>query len=248
MSLLDLPPDVIGSELIVGAPWTSRQTCRTFRTQVDASRTRLLLRAPLSDDVGPFGRMLARLPRLVEVECHGTWESLLPLTACNRLSRLSFAGACIRDGEFTWLSNARGISDVGPLASCTQLTRLDLRGTGVSDVGPLAACTQLTSLTLSGCTGISDVGPLFTPQGGVQACTQLKSLDLGRCTGLSDVGPLAACKQLTSLDLSWCTGISDVGPLAACTQLTKLDLSGCTDVAIATWPLHRPLYRSLYGF
>ena len=67
----------------------------------------------------------------------------------------------------------------------------------LSDLGPLASLTQLTSLNLWSCDELSDLGPLAS-------LTQLTSLNLSRCEKLNDLGPLASLTQLTSLNLSSC--------------------------------------------
>ena len=51
------------------------------------------------------------------------------------------------------------VTDISPLASLTNLSRLDLTGNEISDLSPLASLTNLTKLTLTG-NEISDLSPL----------------------------------------------------------------------------------------
>ena len=73
------------------------------------------------------------------------------------------------DNEF----HQNPISNLSPLASLTNLERLNLGYTGVSDVSALASLTQLKWLDLS-FTGVSDVSALAS-------LTQLEGLDIRRC-------------------------------------------------------------------
>ena len=116
------------------------------------------------------------------------------------------------DNEYHW----NLISNVSPLASLTNLERLDLSNNAVSDISVLANLTNLTGLFL-GYTAVSDISVLAN-------LTNLERLDLGG-TAVSDVSALASLTNLERLEL-WGTGVSDVSALAHLTNLEWLDLGG----------------------
>jgi len=107
-----------------------------------------------------------------------------------------------------------GLSDLKPLASLSQLQRLNLRNTQVSDLKPLASLSQLQTLFLSG-TDVSDLKLLAS-------LSQLQGLDLA-FTQVSDLKPLASLSQLQRLQLG-STQVSDLKPLASLSQLQSLGL------------------------
>ena len=118
---------------------------------------------------------------------------------------------------------SNNISDVAPLAGLTNLTELVLSGNNISDVAPLAGLTNLTQLWLEG-NNISDMSPL----------ANLKSLTALTLTvnNTSDVAFLANFKNLTELALT-VNNTSDVAPLASLTNLTELALmsSNISDIS-----------------
>jgi len=109
------------------------------------------------------------------------------------------------------------ITDISPLASLTNLTRLGLDGNyWIVDISPLANLSSLVSLSL-GVTGISDLSP-------VANLTNLKYLYL-YSNQISDISPLANLTSLTFLSLDD-NQISDLSPVANLTSLTSLSLGG----------------------
>ena len=61
---------------------------------------------------------------------------------------ITFCGKAVPPATTEVTCHDESVSDVSPLASLTNLTYLDLRGTGVIDVSPLASLTNLTYLDL----------------------------------------------------------------------------------------------------
>jgi Leucine-rich repeat (LRR) protein len=148
--------------------------------------------------------------------------------------------------QLTLYLGGTAVSDLGPLAGLTQLTRLDLSGTAVDDLGPLAGLTQLTQLALWN-TAVGDLGPLtgltqltqlklgdpaVSDLGSLARLTQLTQLDLSG-TAVDDLGPLVGLKHLRQFELRY-TDVNNLEPLAGLGELTRLDLWG-TEVSDLKW-------------
>jgi internalin A len=131
----------------------------------------------------------------------------------------AFTGA---DGKPHVNIEIRGITDLRPLASLTNLTHLDLSENLIQDLQPLASLTNLIHLDLN-TNRLSDLKPLTS-------LNKLTYLDLGldyqnRYHRLPmDIKPLSSMVSLTELNLEGRT-LDDVQPLASLTKLTKLNLS-----------------------
>jgi Leucine-rich repeat (LRR) protein len=160
---------------------------------------------------------------------------------CYRLEDLSSMAAltALRDlsiGEFNR-------SDVSPLAACTALEALSLKGCrNVSDLRPLRACAALRevrirdceSLTLpaiaAGAPGLQELHLAFCHYGDLAplaACPRLRELRATFCHRIADLSPLTACKELRALGFVHCSTLRDMSPLAACRELRELDLERC---------------------
>lgn len=140
------------------------------------------------------------------------------------------------------------VTDLSPLASLSNLTRLSIIDTPVSssDLAYLAELPKLTELTLSGC-GLSSIADLAPAAG-------LTDLDLSFNT-IGNLLPLADMKKLEAVDVSHnaVTSLSVFSRLPALTELrasynsiTSLeDLSGCG--ALATLEVTGNQLTSLSG-
>ena len=128
-----------------------------------------------------------------------------PLPLPSRRPSVSFGGFGLRGNQ---------ISDISPLASLSNLTKLNLGGNEISDISPLASLTNLGALDLVN-NQISEVSPLAS-------LSNLASLNL-RGNQISDISPLASLSNLTKLNLGG-NQISDISPLASLPNLTELDL------------------------
>jgi internalin A len=128
------------------------------------------------------------------------------------------------------------ISDVSPLASLTNLTKLYLHGeeNQINDITPLASLTNLTGLGLGGIP--INIGPLTSlpnltgmpmileiPVSVIQSPTGLPEILIG--IPISDISPLTSLTNLTTLYLV-SNQINDFSPLTSLTNLTKLALGG----------------------
>ncbi|WP_434685117.1 leucine-rich repeat domain-containing protein [Pseudanabaena minima] len=95
---------------------------------------------------------------------------------------------------YTSLSlDKRGVSNLLPLSSFTNLTRLNLTNNKIVDIKPLEKLTKLTSLGISG-NHISDISPLRNMK-------DLTSLRANR-NQISDVSPLQTLTKLHYLALN----------------------------------------------
>lgn len=108
------------------------------------------------------------------------------------------------------------ISDLSPLASLRNLSRLDLAETPVSDLSPLAGASRLETLSLSD-TEVADLGPLA-------GMPMLRRLHLER-SPVADLGPLGGLARLWLLELGG-TQVEDLSPLRDLPNLEVLDLGG----------------------
>ena len=119
--------------------------------------------------------------------------------------------------------NNNAVSDISPLATLTQLKKLNLGDNSIMDVAPLANLTQLTTLDLYN-NSIVDVAPLAN-------LIQLQWLSLNN-NSITDAAPLAGLIQLQWLNL-YNNSIVDVVPLANLIQLQWLSLNNnsITDAA-----------------
>lgn len=118
------------------------------------------------------------------------------------------------------LSN-RSISDISPLAECTELEILNLAGNSISDISTLIDLPKLRSLSLEN-NNISDVSPLMS-------LTTLEYLNLSG----NRISSVAALSELTALEELSLKGnrISDFSPISNLVLLDMLDLTntGITD-------------------
>jgi tetratricopeptide (TPR) repeat protein len=108
------------------------------------------------------------------------------------------------------------VTDLSPLAACTNLQYLNLEATDVTDLTPLAGLTSLKWLELDH-TYVSDLSPLAN-------LTNLYDLSLYD-TPVSDITPLRGLINLEYLTL-WDTNVSDLSALSGLTNLHYLDIEG----------------------
>lgn len=108
-----------------------------------------------------------------------------------------------------------GITDISPLADCTELTTLDLRDNQISDLSPLSELQSLTWLCLLN-NQVEDLSPLLN--------LQLTYLDLeeNQVTNIQTLGALPTLEEL------WLGGnsLESFSPLENLTNLRRLGLSG----------------------
>ena len=115
-------------------------------------------------------------------------------------------------------ASAEGVRlrDLTGLAGLGKLTVLDLGSNRVADLRELSGLTSLTALRLQA-NSIVDVSPL-------RGLESLTSLYLA-ANSITDVGPLGGLTRLTTLHL-YNNSISEISPLAGLTELTDLRLDG----------------------
>ena len=141
------------------------------------------------------------------------------------------------------------LADLGPLAGCANLQRLQLATCAVSDLSPLTRCARLSELTLERLSLLEDLSPLSqlislrVLKVGYSFCSDitaigqlvaLEELELSMLPRLTDIEPLASCAAMHSLVLTGCHEIEHVRPLAALPRLKGLTLAGLwllTDVS-----------------
>ncbi|MDR9392446.1 MAG: Ig-like domain-containing protein [Trueperaceae bacterium] len=171
-----------------------------------------------------------------------------PLT-CARMLTLQHLSVWSQDvGDLSGLEAARNlerlvvgftdVTDLGPVASLTDLRFLRLTAAPVSDLSPLRGLERLEELDV-GQTSVTDLSPLagaerlrvfkafrapvadLSPLAGA---TSLERLDL-HLTRVHDLTPLANATALRRASFTF-TDVADVGPLANAVDLTYLDLTG----------------------
>lgn len=113
-----------------------------------------------------------------------------------------------------WL-NGLGIVDIAPLATFTQLERLDISDNFISDIKPLAKLRRLQYLWI-GENEVVDLGPLAE-------MTHLQLLD-AEDNAIVDLTPLARLEQLAALDISH-NQVQDIGTLVSLQRLRFVFLS-----------------------
>ena len=181
---------------------------------------------------------MSRLPQLTALECNSCLHTPVVL-ALPRLTSLVYKGTLgltdicqlgsgdsLRHLSLAW---SRDLISIGALATCRNLTLLDLSGCVelTVDIGALEASRHtLTALYISQCRSVVNLAALSS----CQQLTALHMSGLAAVPALSDLGCLAkSCiPRLTSLGLGGCSNLADVSALAACTSLTFVDLSRCT--------------------
>ena len=78
---------------------------------------------------------------------------------------------------------SQSIDDLSPLSRCSQLEALILEDCTIGSLEPLAGCTSLVYVDLRGSVGFSDIRPL-------SGLSNLAYLDLHSCSGVSDISPI----------------------------------------------------------
>jgi internalin A len=142
----------------------------------------------------------------------GTQDCKLADSKLNTLSEIYLHENQLFSDEINLPENQ--ISDIKPIASLRNLTRLSLSFNQISDIRPLSGLTKLTTLFLID-NQISDIQPLTS-------LTNLTELHLS-FNKISDIGSLSQLKRLTRLELQ-VNQIRDVTPLRRLTKLTQLNL------------------------
>ena len=118
--------------------------------------------------------------------------------------------------EELWLAN-NPVSDLSPIANCTNLIIIDLWDVPVIDISPLADLTNLESLRHKA-GGIRDISP-------VAGLTNLRELTF--YTGkISDISAVANLTKLVKLKIRH-SPVSDITPLAGLVNLQELNMHDC---------------------
>ena len=142
-------------------------------------------------------------------------------TVSNRYDDYSFLSSMTSLWEL--YMNGTDIAELSPLASMTELKRLDLSNCpNVTDLSPLASLTELEHLNLS-ITACTDLTPL-------SSLNRLQILHLSEMP-ITDLTPLAALENLQELSVSY-TKVSSLAPLAFLPSLRVLWANNCalTDI------------------
>ena len=115
------------------------------------------------------------------------------------------------------------LADLGPLAGCANLQRLQLTTCAVLDLSPLTRCARLTELGLTTLGQLEDLSPLAQ-------LISLRVLEVEGCASVSDITPLGRLVALEDLGLKMLPRLIDIEPLANCTALRVLYLTGCAAI------------------
>ena len=149
----------------------------------------------------------------------GTWGGRLPDLLNEGLS-----------GNGT-VSPSMILDDISVLKGFVALTCLNLKFCHfLSDISPLAGCTNLRTLDLTkkySDDGVGNYRPNdrpFLSIAPLQHCTVLRVLRLTGCDLLEDLSPLAHCALLERLSLERCYSVSDVSPLKELPCLHQLNI------------------------
>ena len=112
--------------------------------------------------------------------------------------------------------------DIGPLAACQSLRKLDIGGTvnSVDLVLVLGRMSSLTDLELPYCIELTDLSAF-------DGLINLTALALGHCVELLDISAVARMPQLRSLLLHECMNLTDIRPLQHLPHLEQLALHEC---------------------
>ena len=108
-----------------------------------------------------------------------------------------------------------GIADLGGIAACTSVWRLNAAHNAISELAPLAGMAGLQTLILAG-NQIADLAPVAT-------LTGLTYLGIGS-NQIDELGPLAALPNLDALNAAE-NQIADLAPLAGLEQMDYLYLN-----------------------
>src|SRR5690606_5148311 len=98
------------------------------------------------------------------------------------------------------LYSCESLESLAGLENVAQLTRLTVMGSAISELPPLAGCTQLTEVSLSSCRQLSDIS-------GLAGVTSLESLVIMGAPALTDLSPLADLPALRVLIIWRCPGL-----------------------------------------
>ena len=200
--------------------------------------------APHFDDLSPL-QYCTNLEELTLTGCANVTD-ISAICSLTRLAHLHLGLPHTPKSTFsntaTFRREFRTISDLTAIASCKNLTCLDLTWAAeITTIAPLEFCNSLRLLNLSWCIKLHDIKSIsachalqelhlcqcfmLTDIDPLSFCTSLTSLDLTRCHKVTDLRPLVRCKKLNRLVLTWCQMIADVSPLSSCTNLKIVDLS-----------------------
>jgi Leucine-rich repeat (LRR) protein len=153
-------------------------------------------------------------------------------TALRNLSSLNLSHSSISNKGIEHIARAVQSSSSG---GC--LSELDVSGcTGVSQLGPLGAVKTLRVLNAS-FSAVDDDGLSAFVKTSVDTFNrELRVLNLSGCTCVTKVGCLGQLSRLVVLNLAGTTvdGPASFADLANCTGLQELDLSECTHLASVT--------------
>lgn len=100
--------------------------------------------------------------------------------------------SCCTDVKYIDLGHNEVITDISFVACMPKLEVAILAMNNISDISPLANCTELEYLEIQTNAGISDLSPLA-------ACTKLEHLNIGNCRNFNDITPLMGLDKLKRL-------------------------------------------------
>lgn len=136
----------------------------------------------------------------------------------NNIARLSSSFERLKQLKKLLLNGELGkeydLTDLNPLASLSDLQKLDVSNTQITDLSSLASLSGLQQLDVS-CTQITDLCPLSN-------LSNLQQIDVSG-TSIADLIPLVSLSGLQQLDVSN-TQIADLNPLANLNSLQRLSV------------------------
>ena len=108
--------------------------------------------------------------KMKDDERHNT-EDLEPIRMCTKLKALDLGHNYIENIDFlNWMPelevlilspNYGRLLDISPIANCPNLVYLELFSSRITDLTPLSGLTKLRDLTLTRCTEVRDLSPIY---------------------------------------------------------------------------------------
>jgi len=120
----------------------------------------------------------------------------------------------------------------------------------LTDVGALASCTQLTDVDFGHCHFLADADVISL----AKHCAKLTSVNFDSCTGLTDSAVIELakhCPLLANVRFNECAALMDAGIVVLsthCAQLRNISLAGCvllTSASVEAMITHCPLLVSV---
>jgi hypothetical protein len=155
---------------------------------------------------------------------------------CMQLVSITMSRADIHDAGVIALAKHCPLLATIRFPYCKQLT----------DVGALASCTQLTDVDFGHCHFLADADVISL----AKHCAKLTSVNFDSCTGLTDSAVIELakhCPLLANVRFNECAALMDAGIVVLsthCAQLRKISLAGCvllTSASVEAMITHCPL-------